>query len=173
MVNVSEKCCKFSISIRPLRRVRRSPWARACWRNHEPCIDDYRTMVCAPGVEPFPFQREVWQAYLAGESGLIHATTGAGKTYAAWMGPIAEWLASMPPDRAAPPLRVLWITPLRALATDTVEALRAPLDDLSIPGRSKRAPATPPLPHAPVSAVACPDCAGDHPRKPLAAAHPT
>ena len=26
------------------------------------------------GWEPFPFQREVWQAYLAGESGLIHAT---------------------------------------------------------------------------------------------------
>jgi len=85
------------------------------------------------GWEPFPFQREVWQAYLAGESGLIHATTGAGKTYAAWMGPIAEWLASTPSDRAAPSLRVLWITPLRALAADTVEALRAPLDDLGVP----------------------------------------
>ncbi|MGQ9549819.1 MAG: ligase-associated DNA damage response DEXH box helicase [Roseiflexus sp.] len=85
------------------------------------------------GWEPFPFQREVWQAYLAGESGLIHATTGAGKTYAAWMGPIAEWLASTPSEHATPPLRVLWITPLRALATDTVEALRTPLNDLDIP----------------------------------------
>jgi ATP-dependent Lhr-like helicase len=34
---------------------------------------------------------------------------------------------------AAPPLRVLWITPLRALAADTEEALRRPLDDLEIP----------------------------------------
>ena len=35
-------------------------------------------------------------------------------------------------DRA-PALRVLWITPLRALAADTEEALRQPLDDLGIP----------------------------------------
>src|SRR4051794_15262469 len=46
------------------------------------------------GWEPFEFQEEVWQAYLAGESGLTHAATGTGKTYAAWMGPILEWLQS-------------------------------------------------------------------------------
>ncbi|HYJ81032.1 MAG TPA: ligase-associated DNA damage response DEXH box helicase, partial [Longimicrobiaceae bacterium] len=33
----------------------------------------------------------------------------------------------------APPLRVLWITPLRALAADTEEALRQPLVDLGLP----------------------------------------
>lgn len=42
---------------------------------------------------PFRFQRQAWNAYLAGESGLIHATTGTGKTYAAWMGPVIEALA--------------------------------------------------------------------------------
>jgi ATP-dependent helicase Lhr and Lhr-like helicase len=41
---------------------------------------------------PFPFQEEAWRAYLAGESGLIHAATGTGKTYAAWIGPVLEWL---------------------------------------------------------------------------------
>jgi ATP-dependent Lhr-like helicase len=85
------------------------------------------------GWMPFPFQREVWHAYLAGESGLIHATTGAGKTYAAWLGPLAEWLAREASGRTTPALRVLWITPLRALAADTIEALRAPLDDLGVP----------------------------------------
>ncbi len=85
------------------------------------------------GWTPFPFQRQVWQAYLAGECGLVHATTGAGKTYAVWMGAVAEWLASDPPEGATPPLRVLWVTPLRALAADTVEALRAPLEDLGVP----------------------------------------
>lgn len=85
------------------------------------------------GWSPFPFQRKVWQAYLAGESGLIHATTGAGKTYAAWLGPVAEWLAHEALERTTPALRVLWITPLRALAADTVEALRAPLADLNVP----------------------------------------
>nr|WP_288087683.1 ligase-associated DNA damage response DEXH box helicase [Roseiflexus sp.] len=85
------------------------------------------------GWTPFPFQQEVWQAYLAGESGLIHATTGAGKTYAAWLGAVAEWLADKSSTRTTPALRVLWITPLRALVADTVEALRAPLDDLDVP----------------------------------------
>jgi ATP-dependent Lhr-like helicase len=36
---------------------------------------------------------------------------------------------------AYPPLRVLWITPLRALVADTEQALRAPLRDLNIPWR--------------------------------------
>ena len=46
----------------------------------------------ARGWSPFPFQRQVWQAYLDGRSGLIHAATGTGKTQAAWWGPILEWL---------------------------------------------------------------------------------
>src|SRR6185369_5953825 len=37
------------------------------------------------------------------------------------------------PVKRAPPLRVLWITPLRALAADTLESLAAPLHDLNIP----------------------------------------
>ncbi len=87
---------------------------------------------------PFPFQHEVWDAYLSGESGLIHAATGTGKTYAAWIGPLLEWIAENPTrgnwNNASPPaLRVLWITPLRALAGDTAEALAAPLADLGIP----------------------------------------
>lgn len=88
---------------------------------------------------PFPFQHEVWAAYQAGASGLIHAATGTGKTYAAWFGSLIEWLnsggahdSSLRRNRT-PPLRVLWITPLRALASDTTAALAAPLSDLGIP----------------------------------------
>ena len=76
------------------------------------------------GWTPFEFQREVWDAYLAGESGLVHAATGTGKTLAAWMGPLLE-----EPSKSHG-LRVVWITPLRALAADTAEQLRAPLDAL-------------------------------------------
>ena len=73
------------------------------------------------GIAPFPFQEEVWTAYARGESGLIHAPTGMGKTYAAWIGP----LLLGPPGSvdAPPPLTVLWLTPLRALAADTGLAL--------------------------------------------------
>ena len=34
------------------------------------------------GWQPFPFQRAVWKEILGGASGLLHATTGAGKTWA-------------------------------------------------------------------------------------------
>jgi len=72
------------------------------------------------GWTPFPFQRDVWRAYLAGDSGLVHAATGTGKTLAIWMAPIIE---AMREPRQPSSLRVLWITPLRALAADTSEAL--------------------------------------------------
>jgi ATP-dependent Lhr-like helicase len=92
------------------------------------------------GWTPFTFQREVWRAYRDGKSGLIHAATGTGKTLAAWGGPLGEWLdgSRVAPGRtprrdSAPPLRVLWVTPLRALAADTEASLRQPLVDLGIP----------------------------------------
>jgi ATP-dependent Lhr-like helicase len=98
-----------------------------------------REWFAAQGWTPFPFQEEVWDAYTNGESGLIHSPTGTGKTYAAWLGAVMAWVAeNLPPYRAlkrgeAPPLTVLWITPLRALAGDTAAALAAPLEALGIP----------------------------------------
>ena len=75
----------------------------------------------------------MWRAYLNGESGLIHAATGTGKTYAAWLGPILEWMQG--DGEVNPPLRVLWITPLRALVADTENSLRNALFGLDIPWR--------------------------------------
>ena len=72
---------------------------------------------------------------MAGESGLIHATTGTGKTLAAWLGPVIEALAEAevnPSTIAESPLRVLWITPLRALAIDTLHSLQEPLSGLDV-----------------------------------------
>jgi ATP-dependent Lhr-like helicase len=84
------------------------------------------------GWVPFGFQREVWDAYRAGESGLVHAATGTGKTYAAWLAPLLEWMEENPDGGKAPGLRVLWITPLRALAADTEAALRGALEAMGI-----------------------------------------
>jgi ATP-dependent Lhr-like helicase len=82
------------------------------------------TWFAARGWSPFPFQREVWAAMAEGSSGLLHATTGSGKTYAVWMGALAR-------RSAAPGLQVLWITPMRALAADTTRALGLPLPALA------------------------------------------
>ncbi len=89
----------------------------------------------ADGRAPFDFQRDAWDAYRAGDSGLLHASTGAGKTLAAWIGPLLEYEAESPDPDEAPPLRVLWITPMRALANDTAHALRAPIEALDWPWR--------------------------------------
>lgn len=87
------------------------------------------------GWQAFAFQREVWAAYLAGESGLVHSATGSGKTLAAWLGPLAEWMAEQDGSgkAAAPPLRVLWLTPMRALAGDTVFSMKRAVDGLGLP----------------------------------------
>ena len=88
------------------------------------------------GWKPFKFQREVWKAIADGQSGLLHATTGAGKTYAVWLGALKAFgVLPKPAARAtakkvAPPLTVLWLTPMRALAADTLRALQQPLDAL-------------------------------------------
>jgi ATP-dependent Lhr-like helicase len=62
---------------------------------------------------------------------MLHATTGSGKTYAVWLGILAELLRRHPPARVAEPLRVVWLTPMRALAADTTRALAQPLADLA------------------------------------------
>jgi ATP-dependent Lhr-like helicase len=87
--------------------------------------------MAARGWKPFAFQREVWQAVAQGRSGMLHATTGAGKTYAVWLGMLDALLAAHPPGRAAQPLRAIWLTPMRALAADTTRALTEPLRALA------------------------------------------
>jgi len=95
------------------------------------------------GWKPFEFQREVWRAYLEGDSGLIHAATGTGKTLAAWWGPLLEAFQetvtrsalepkSLLDSKSAVPLRVLWITPLRALSADTAKALAQPVAEIDL-----------------------------------------
>ena len=90
------------------------------------------------GWKPFAFQRDVWAALLDGRSGLLHATTGSGKTYAVWWGALLRGLAIASrqrpsPATTAPPLGVLWLTPMRALAADTARALQLPIAELGLP----------------------------------------
>lgn len=156
------------------------------------CLQPALDWFAARGWKPFAFQRETWEAYLRGASGLVHAPTGMGKTYSVWMGPLLQWIAehpgfepvswgeaetaasrrarsnaqaavrraerpsrkipkrpeelevlraAIPPaerclqpltDKVEPPV-ALWITPLRALANDTLDSLRAPVAGLRLP----------------------------------------
>jgi len=108
-----------------------------------PSTDALERWFAANGWTAFDFQREVWSAYLRGESGLVHSATGSGKTLAAWLGPLAEWMAERdsgtdPANRAkassgSVPMRVLWITPMRALAADTKLSLERAIEGLELP----------------------------------------
>jgi ATP-dependent Lhr-like helicase len=80
---------------------------------------DVRNWFASRGWKAFPFQKEVWKAALAGQSGLLHANTGAGKTYAVWLAALQRGALT----KRMSGLRVLWITPMRALAADTQRAL--------------------------------------------------
>ncbi|MDD1000508.1 ligase-associated DNA damage response DEXH box helicase [Pseudomonas sp. TNT2022 ID642] len=99
-----------------------------------------KTWFSARNWKPFAFQKQVWAAVKNGESGLLHASTGAGKTYAVWFAALNRFARSQPSvetsrkrKQPAEPLTVLWITPMRALAADTARALQTPVDDLQIP----------------------------------------
>ena len=84
------------------------------------------------GWEPFAFQKETWQAYLSGQSGLLNAPTGSGKTYALWIPCILEFLRDHHPSEVTPELRILWVTPLRALAKDIQRAMQTVCDDMDL-----------------------------------------
>ncbi|MDT3485654.1 ligase-associated DNA damage response DEXH box helicase [Stenotrophomonas maltophilia] len=90
----------------------------------------------ARGWRSLPFQRAMWRHYLAGESGLLHTPTGSGKTLAMFGGPLLQAMIDPPPTprraSAVRPLQVLWVTPLRALASDTARALQSVIDGLGL-----------------------------------------
>ena len=101
-------------------------------------VSDLTAWFASQDWKPFKFQREVWKAIADGKSGLLHATTGAGKTYAVWLGALKAFpfhattsSARATAKKIAPPLTVLWITPMRALAADTLRALQRPLEALA------------------------------------------
>src|SRR5436190_713852 len=75
---------------------------------------------------PTRAQVEGWPAIARGESTLILAPTGSGKTLAAFLWCINRLMfeALPPPDRRC---RVLYVSPLKALAVDVEKNLRAPI----------------------------------------------
>ncbi len=80
--------------------------------------------------EPFNFQVDTWKAYLEGKSGLLNAPTGSGKTYALWVPCLLEYLKEDLHGRSS--VRVLWVTPLRALAKDIQRAMQEAANEMGV-----------------------------------------
>jgi len=87
---------------------------------------------------PTRAQQLAWPEILAGRSTLVLAPTGSGKTLAAFLAAIERLMFAAPPAKAAR-CRVLYISPLKALAVDVERNLRAPLAGIARVAARRRA----------------------------------
>ncbi|HWN36674.1 MAG TPA: ATP-dependent helicase [Pseudonocardia sp.] len=76
---------------------------------------------------PTPAQEGAWAAARAGRHALVVAPTGSGKTLAAFLWALDRLAAEPPPIEPKHRCRVLYVSPLKALAVDVERNLRAPL----------------------------------------------
>jgi ATP-dependent Lhr-like helicase len=76
---------------------------------------------------PTPAQEGAWRAAAAGEHALVVAPTGSGKTLAAFLWALDKLAVTGPPDDPMRRCRVLYLSPLKALAVDVERNLRSPL----------------------------------------------
>ncbi len=96
----------------------------------KPRADAFRPAVAEWFAETFPgpthAQELGWPEIRAGRSALIFAPTGSGKTLAAFLAAIDRLMFEPVPDKASR-CRVVYVSPLRALAVDVERNLRTPL----------------------------------------------
>jgi ATP-dependent Lhr-like helicase len=86
-------------------------------------------------MKPFPFQKEAWEQLHSGNSGLVNAPTGFGKTFSVFLGALINFINQHPNDYKSKKkngLQLLWITPLRALGKDIARAMEEVVDELGM-----------------------------------------
>lgn len=94
-----------------------------------------REWLSSKGRIPFSFQEEAWQHIINNKSGLVNAPTGCGKTYSVFLGAVIDFINQHPVNYKIQKnngLRLLWITPLRALAKDIGRAMEEVIGELGM-----------------------------------------
>jgi len=86
-----------------------------------------RTWFAEAFAEPTRAQVLGWKAVSAGHHTLLHAPTGSGKTLAAFLWCLDRLFTDAAPRPRERRLRVLYVSPLKALTYDIERNLRAPL----------------------------------------------
>ncbi|EPH40755.1 ATP-dependent helicase [Streptomyces aurantiacus] len=76
---------------------------------------------------PTSAQAGAWQAIAEGSDVLVVAPTGSGKTLAAFLAALDQLASTPPPADPKQRCRVLYVSPLKALAVDVERNLRSPL----------------------------------------------
>ncbi|HZE39214.1 MAG TPA: DEAD/DEAH box helicase, partial [Stackebrandtia sp.] len=79
---------------------------------------------------PTPAQEGAWRAIARGDNALVVAPTGSGKTLSAFLWSLDRLSSAPPPDNPQRRCRVLYVSPLKALAYDVERNLRLPLEGI-------------------------------------------
>ena len=79
---------------------------------------------------PTPVQREAWPRIAAGEPVLVSSPTGTGKTLCAFLVFLDQLLAQSARGELQGELQLIYISPLKSLATDIRENLQTPLEGI-------------------------------------------
>ncbi|HEX8316518.1 MAG TPA: DEAD/DEAH box helicase, partial [Flavisolibacter sp.] len=91
--------------------------------------------LASKGFKPFAYQQESWQHIINGQSGLVNAPTGTGKTFSVFLGSLIQYINDHPKDyqtKAKNGLQLIWVTPLRALAKDIGRAMEEVIEELGM-----------------------------------------
>ena len=94
-----------------------------------------REWLAGKGLQPFAFQEETWEHIIDGKSGLVNAPTGCGKTFSVFLGVLIDFINHHPENyrtKKKNNLRLLWISPLRALAKDIGRAIEEVIAELQM-----------------------------------------
>jgi ATP-dependent Lhr-like helicase len=86
-----------------------------------------RAWFAAAFAEPTAAQVGAWEAIGAGQHALVVAPTGSGKTLSAFLWSLDRLLTGTRPGDRSKRTRVLYVSPLKALAVDVERNLRSPL----------------------------------------------
>jgi len=91
-----------------------------------------RVWFAAAFAAPTEAQLQAWPAIASGEHVLVSAPTGSGKTLAAFLYAI-DRLSAEPREEAGPGIRLVYVSPLKALSYDVERNLRVPLRGIGSP----------------------------------------
>lgn len=86
------------------------------------------------GWKPFAFQCECWDAIANNLNGFLHAPTGSGKTYALFLAALSNFgtLNQAVGKSRTSHIKVIWITPLKALASDIAQAMTNAVQGMNV-----------------------------------------
>jgi ATP-dependent Lhr-like helicase len=95
--------------------------------------------------EPTPAQVQGWPAIARGAHTLILAPTGSGKTLSAFLWGIDRLTSTPAPAERTHRTRIVYVSPLRALAVDVEKNLRSPLQGIRLAAERLGEPCTEPV----------------------------